>query len=423
MTPPLRASHNTRIEQNQLGSNISMSRPRGWKHPWFTEAKWMPKKKAWAAFAVAGFVNGFAPMVRTPVGDLKEARGTFYGQLVDARTGAAEIAQLALLAISEADSSGLADTDQVNVPLYQNPPIGLYEWRNIGWDGTGAVPQFFQDRGVSKPPTGVAAQLQSGGKIAADSLTPPKGNRLLRACDIILSQPRAALTSQITIQPDGLLLGTSNVTQTLGVRAALATDRLKIVSGTFNAYQQSQLNFTSAADTLASDYEEKTWDEILVSTVYLLSPPNSASDAKPDATWQPFAKHSLFWNLLWSQPELTHAFVSGDTFGTITALAAHLGGGVASFAVTSIAASINDATQGAFNILQSKSLAGSFWTPTGGGTTSAYPATTAATAASGLDKAANAAARAKAAKAKLTRSLDPAFPFEGQKFNISLLNT
>ena len=422
MTEQLRVSLNTRMEKNMFGTNISMSRPRGWKHPWFTEAKWMPKKKAWAAFVVAGFVNGVAPMVRTTVGDFKEASGTFYGQLVDAMTGAAEIKQLAQLAVSNEEYPGLADSTAIDSPLYKNPPVGLNEWRNIGWDGSAAVPKFFQDRGVNKPVQAVSGNLDTGVKIQRDKTSPPKGNRLLRACDIFIHQPRTALTSQITTSTAGMVTGMTLVTQTLGFRDAASNDKLKIQTGTFNAFQQSQLNFSGATNAMASDYEEKNWDEILISTVYLMSPPDAKPGSAPDASWQAFAKHNLFWNLLWAQPRV-QPFFNMDIFRSITGLVSVLGAGAGTTAVTSIAASLNDATQGAYNILQSQSLAGSFWTPTGCGTTSADPyATAAASAAPGIDKAANAAAKAQAAaRAKQNRTLDPAFPYEGQKFNLHLL--
>ena len=422
MTAQLRPSHNTLIEKNALGSGISMSRPRGWKHPWFTEAKWMPKKKAWMAFVVAGFVNGVAPMVRTTAGEFREAAGTFYGQLVDAMTGAAEIKQLAELATAARELDGLADGAVIDVPLYQNPPIGLNEWRNIGWDGSAAVPAFFQDRGVNKPKVAVTGGADTGVKINSAALTPPKGNRLLRACDIFLHQPRTALTSQITTSTTGMLTGMTNVTQTLGFREAAANDKLKIQTGTYSAFQESQLNFTGATNAMASDYEEKNWDEILISTVYLLSPPDAKPGSKPDSTWQAFAKHSLFWNLLWAQPRVK-PFFNTDIFRSITGFVSVLGAGSGTTAVNFIAASINDATQGAYNILASQSLAGSFWTPTGGGTTSMDPYATAfVSAAPGINKAANAAAKAQAAiRAKQNRTLDPAFPYEGQKFNLSLL--
>ena len=98
-----------------------------------------------------------------------------------------------------------------------------------------------------------------------------------------------------------------------------------------------------------------------------------------------------------------------------------IGGGAGIGAVNFIAASINDATQGAFNILQSQSLAGSFWTPTGGGTTSTVPVTVPPVKPT-LDKAATADAKARAAAiARRNITLDPKFPFEGQKFNRALI--
>ncbi len=418
----MRPSTNSRLSKNALGDSLSMQGGRVWRHPWFTVAQWMPLKKAWCAFVVAGFVNGVAPMVRTTAGDLREARGTFFGQLADARTGAAELAQLALLAVGGGDDAGLADNASLDVPLYQNPPIGLHQWRNIGWDGSAAVPQFFLDRGVNKPQAAVSGNADTGLTVNTGKLDAPKGNRLLRACDIIVHQPRTALTSSITISPDGgMVTGLSAVNQTLGFRDAAANDRLKIQTGTYSAFQQNKLNFSGATNVMASDYEEKNWDEVLVSTVYLLSPPDAAPESQPDATWQAFAKHNLFWNLAWAQPQV-QPFFNMDIFRSITGLVSVLGGGAGVGLVNFIAASINDATQGAYNILQAQSLSGSFWTPTGGGTTSATPAAAVAAVKPGLDKAASAAAKAQAATAeKRNRTLDPAFPFEGQKFNLSLL--
>ena len=415
----IRPARGSMLSENALGRVVSMGRSREWRHPWWTRLEWLPMSKRWVAFVKAGFVNGLAPIVRTTAGVLREARGTFYGQLVDARTGAAEIAQLARLATEEA--GGLEDGATVEVPLYENPPITLSEWRNIGWDGSVAAPLYFQYRGVNKPSGAVSGNLDTGIKISRDKLFPPKGNRLLRACDILLHQPRTALTSQIDITPGGAITGSSIVTQTLGLREASTNDRLKIQTGTYSAIEQSKLNFSGASSLLA-DYEEKTWDEILVSTVYLMSPPDAPLDAQPDSTWQAFAKHNTFWNLSWSQPEVT-PFFSNDIFAPLLGLLGVIGGGSGFLWASYVTASINDATQGAYNILAAKSLAGSFWTPTSGGTTSAMPDQASASASTGLDKAAAARAKAAAEAAKkLNVRLDPAFPYEGQKFNTSLLS-
>jgi len=419
--PKIQPSRGTRLQENSLGRSLSMRRGREWKHPWHTEAIWLPGKKAWAAFVLAGFVNGFAPLVRTTAGELRDARATFFGQLVDARSGAAEIAQLALLAIGGTGDFGGPDSTVLDVPLYQNPPVPLNGFRPIGWDGSPSVPLFFQDRGVGKPPPNLQAVLERGGKPSEDSLTPPAGNRLLRACDIWVQQPRTALTSQITVSLSSAIAGTSVVDQAIGIREAPDSQKLKIQTGTYQQVQNSKLNFQGAANLLASDYEEKTWDEILISTVYLLSPPNAAPGSQPDSTWQSFAKQSAFWNLSWSQPDAKPVF-STDIFRGITALVGVLAGGSGLGAVSFITASINDATQAAFNILQTQSLAGTFWTPTSGGTTSAWPKVAPTARPDGIDKGTTASAKAKAQKAdRHNRKLDPTFPFEGQKFNLSLL--
>lgn len=408
----LRPSHNTRISENSLGRTVTMGRRSEWRHPWFTSALWLPKKKAWVAFVLAGFCNGFAPVVRTTAGELREAQGAFFGQLVDANSGADEIAQLALLAIGGGADEGLPDNAMLDVPLYLRPPVPMNKWRKIGFDGEIAPPLFFQQRGVAKPIT--LAQIEKG------EVEPPKGSRLLRACDIWLQQPRAALTSQITTNPLGFLTGTSNVTQTLATREPSPNDRLKIQTGTFEPQQANRLNFRGASNLLASDYEEAAWDQILISTVWLLSPPDTAPGTEPDATWQAFSSHKLFWNLLWSQPKLA-PFFNTDIFRPLAGMVGVIAGGVGLGAVNFFAATLNDATQGAFNILQAQSLAGSFWTPTGSGTTSAWPLVKPGTVPSSLDKAANTAARAKARRAELIAQLDPNFPYEGKKFNRALL--
>lgn len=411
MTPRLRPGMGTSISENALGRTVSTGRSRGWRHPWFTEAVWLPKKGAWVAFVLAGFVNGIAPMVRVSAADLREARGAFFGQLVDARTGAAEIEQLARLAIGK-DGPGLSDSTLADVPLYLNPPIGLNSWRKVGYGGEGRVPQFFKDRGVMQPPATEEGKLPP---------QPPAGNRLLCACDVFVEQPRVGLSASLELNPAGAVAGTTLVSQTLQMREQTAGARVRLQSGEFSAFEQSQLNFRGAG-SLVADFDEQTTDRIKVSTIWMLSPPGLPVEALPDSTWQAFAQHNLFWNLHWSQPLLRDAVFSSDIFSPLLGTLSVLGGGAGFLWATSVTASINDAVQGAYNLLTASSLAGSFWTPTGGGTTSTWPAVAPAVVATGLDKAATAEAKARAARqTKLSRQLDPAFPFEGLKFNRGLL--
>ncbi len=49
-------------------------------------------------------------------------------------------------------------------------------------------------------------------------------------------------------------------------------------------------------ERLNGTYEDDGEDRKLISTVYLLSPPNQL-EGEPDETWTPYVKHAAFWNL------------------------------------------------------------------------------------------------------------------------------
>ena len=90
----------------------------------------------------------------------------------------------------------------------------------------------------------------------------------------------------------------------------------------------------------------------------------------------------------------------------------------------SIIASLNDTTNQAINIVRAHSMAGTFWTATGGGSDATFPTATARTTdAFGLAKdARNKAARAAAVKSgALVDTLDPSFPYKASPFSLSLL--
>jgi hypothetical protein len=414
-------ANGVRLSVSTLGSQLSTGRSRQWRHPWHTSAEWLPMSKQWVATVVPGFVNGVPPVVRVPAGVLREAKGTFYGQLVDAKSGADEIAQLALLAIGGEEDAGVPDGTMLDVPLTQRPPVPLSQWRMLGWYGEDKrVPLFFQDRGVQVPGKSAAAELQSTGTVSADSLEQPAGNRLLAACDVMIAQPRAALTSQITINPAGGITGDTLVGQTLGLREPAEGQKLRVRTGKMAAAGATPLDFRGASALLA-DYEEKTWDDLHISTVYLLSPPDANPEVPPDSTWQAFAEHRVFWNLHWAQPKLEAKFNS-DIFKPLVGMLGVIGGGAGLGYASYVTASINDATQSALNILTAKSLAGHFWTPTGGGTVGEPPAAAAPAPPAGVDKAKAAAAKAQAAAAeRRARRLDPAFPHTGITFQRTLL--
>lgn len=428
---PIRAGVNAFLTASPFGKVISFKTSKKWQHPWTTTLRWMAEDKKWVGFVRPGFVSGVAPTVRTTYGEARRAAAqlsaTFFGTLIGANSGAAEIAQAARLAIPRDASAGTTEQDkqQVDIPLYYNPPISL-TWQNIGWDGIGStVPAFFKRLGVQEPPRidptnpeAAATTLMSG--------APKKGNRLLRAANIILHQPRVALTSSIEIDPSGFVTGMGIVKQTLGLRDAVAADRLRVFSRSNWTPPQ---NFAGATDILADDYEEPTFDEIMISKVYLLSPPDTAPLSVPDSRWVPYVQHDLFWNLNYAQPAFRGTQPQIDLFRQLAAILQFIGGGAGAFAASFMASSISDGYAAAANIIAAHSMAGTFWTPTGGGHESEMTVSgeqssvisAQSSVSSGLDKDGRLQAKRLAAADALKKArLDPPFPYRAEPFNFSL---
>ncbi len=416
----LHAGRGATVTRTPLGFCVALGRPKRWEHPWQTRLHWLGDRKQWVATVRPGFVNGRAPIVRTTAGEaLALARnGSFYAGLINARSGAADIRRAAELAgEGEAELQSIGPGTRIDVPLYNNPPVPL-GWRAVGWGSAGgvgsAVPQFFRDRGVEAAPRSVAAD--AGTFPQAPARKP--GSRLLLACDVVLHQPRLALTSSVEILP-GIATGISNVTQTLGMRSAAPGDRLKVY-GTplWDPFYASN----AGIDPLAGDYEEPPFDERLIATVFLLSPPDTEAGSAPDQNWQPWVRHGLFWNLSYQERTALRVPAQDNIFGKLVATANLLGGGTASIAVNFLGASLNDLNQNALNLLAAHSMAGTFWTATGGGHDGAIATRETTPAKPGLRKADALAARAaQAARTRRAQRLDPPFPYRAEPFDLALL--
>ncbi len=400
------------LANSLLGDAISAGPSPRWKHPWFTQPAWSPTANRWVATIVPGFVNEQSPIYRATVEEQRDAGNPWE---INPLTGKQFFSDSIFAQPNVTDA-----TRTVDLPLYLNPSIPM-DFRGIGFDGDPSddVPQFFVNLGAARAPQQSAGDafndgdaLQNG--ILGASTPPPPNLRLLRACDFWVHQPRLALTSEVTLEP-GIATGVSNVTQTLGVASPASSDVLRVFQGTFTPYTPD----TAGIDPLAGDYEEPDFDELLISTVYLLSPPNLPLGSAPDATWTPYVRHNLFWNLQWAQPAF-RILPTDPGLPSLPPLAA----GAAQLVINFLTASINDMTQQARNILAGHSLAGTFWTPTGGGKDATFAAlATAQAVKTGPDRQKNLAAQIAADQAaKRAAQLDPDFPYNGQPFPVSFLN-
>lgn len=388
---------------SRAGQSLSAAGRGKWRHPWETRAAWVPEAQRWAAVVEAGFVNERAPSVRTTV--IEQGALGPYDFGINPLTGRPFFSDHVFAPLGRAEKPSQTVVD---IPLYLDPVVPL-TFRALGYDGLPGfpVPQFFLDRGAAEAPR---VSVDEGGGITTEIADPPRNLRLLRACDVWVHQPRLALTSEITF-PSDFVFGTSLVTQTLGVRNAVAGDTLRVISGTFT---QTPI----AIDPTRNDYEEQAWDDVLIGTVFLLSPPNAVPGSAPDGTWQPFVRHSLFWNLCW-----VPGFFRPVTTSSGTPFIPPLAAGAAQLVINFLVASLNDLTSQALNILTAHSLAGTFYTATGGGSASAFPVPAAVPARTGLDKRARlAAAATAAARARRATRLDPPFPFTAVPFDPALLH-
>jgi hypothetical protein len=397
----LQAGSGTSARSVDFGQAVSaLADRRKWRHPWWVQPAWNGRERRWIATVKPGFVNGRCPIVRTTIREQSEDDRD-YG--TNPLTGRPFFSDSVF-----AQPEKKEETRQIDVPLYLNPTIRL-GWRALGFDSPNgeAVPIYLLDRGAKERPKKASEDGESIPTFDPNAEV-PRGLRLVRACDVWIHQPRLALTSTIETQP-GLATGVSNVSQTLGLRSPAAGDTLRVMSGTLRPIE--------GIDALARIYEEPAYDELLIATVFLLSPPGVELHAEPDGSWTPYVRHNLFWNLQYVTPWFRQ-YGGSPNVPFIPPLA----GGAAQIVINFLTASINDILQDALNLVTAHSMAGTFYTATGGGHDAKLPPIAAGKKGTGLDKRAKRdATAAEKAKTRRERRLDPPYPFRTEPFDPRLL--
>jgi hypothetical protein len=401
----LRRGAGITLAQALHGGAISAPRRRQVRHPWFTSPSYLGSAEQWVATVDVGMVDEEVPIYRATIAEQK-ANGNPWenNPLTGKQFFSASV-------FAQSETTVAAQT--LDLPLYLAPSITL-SFRAIGFDGDPQfpVPEYFLQKGAANPPPQPSGDdLLSGNTAAVLQSTPaPKNLRLLRVCDIWVHMPRLALTSSVDLNPAGALTGQATVIQTLGVRSPSATDTLQVMAGTF-------VPSTVTIDPLSNDYEEPNYDELLISQVFLLSAPNAPVGSAANGSWQPYVRHALFEQLSYV-PTFFHAPNLDIENLTIPPLAA----GAGTLIISSFDSQIANASGTAADVLAASSLAGTWFTPTGGGHSANLPTTTPAQPSTGLNKAAalNALA-AQAAAAQRATLLEPAFPWQAIAFTPSLL--
>lgn len=314
---------------------IGAGNPSGWVHPWEIATRWDAERGALRYRINPGFVNG-----RTPV------------MAMDAKLAPAEYVK---------------EEGRVRVPLTESPEalIRPDAWRPIGSDATAIgskstgdfsasltfepVPEFFRAFGVTEA-NPVDLSLVGGlQELLNDAEGEREMVRLLRAVEVILTQPRPA--ARALVEPSNGLGGTFAA---VNVTYALPGDETPTI-GTRQKFDPSPP--PDEAGILSGSYKEEPWDELHLATIYALSPRGLAPGAEVSADWSFYVRHREFWNLNHATNRIPPAVPQAPLQFPFP-----LAGGVGTLAINTALAVVNDNSAAALALIQGARIEGRFWT-------------------------------------------------------------
>jgi hypothetical protein len=211
-------------------------------HPWRTSARWDANVKKWMISVLPGFVNG-----------------------IDATVN--------------------------GIPLLDAPEFMVEKFakRTTPIEQDGPIPVFFKELGAA---VDASFSIDANGDLAGGMNSPNR--KCLQSVDIYLSVARAAI--------NGTVFYTQADSGNLQVNyAPVVNDKALIRLGTRARILQTPFWKSSAQMTPEERYisntEDIPSDELLVATLYFLSPPGLEEGSDPDDSWICFLQHALFYNL------------------------------------------------------------------------------------------------------------------------------
>lgn len=311
----------------------------GRTHPWQMRPQWVerpnePGQGYWTVTPHPGMVNGFPAAVKMAFGD------------------APAPAQERILAEAKAANRPRPGvTDRVDVFLDEQAALRM-QWRAIGADAapegvatgnanTGAVrasfepvPEFFRRLGVVDANPDLLAQ-------------PAETQRYLRACDVILNQPRLAFANEVTV---GAVVGGSIISA--NPTFAVPADRQPRLIATAKYVPATG---AQQRDLLALRFVDEPFDQALVATVFALSPPYPL-DNQINGGWAIYVRYQIHWNLAHATPRVEER----RELPRITFVTA-LGLGLANLQIGEILSQNNDYSQALLDLYGQNNLRGLFY--------------------------------------------------------------
>lgn len=308
-------------------------------HPWQIRPVWHKNKQGnggeWRGVISPGCVNGLPAYVN---------------MRFDEATASAQ--QRVKSDLAKDNRSAPKASDIVKVYLDEQPEIS-FAWRSIGSDAT---PESVSGNAATGAVTGVFEKVPEYFKMlgVADGNTnlladAAKTTRLLKACDIVVNQPRVGLVNNATFSSqtiDTTLVSINPSIYTPANFEAHVTALSKYVKISLSQ------NFS---DLLFQRFIDVPYDQIHLSTVYLLSPPLPLLDSNDLSNWQCYFKYNCHHNLV----HATQQIEKRSEFVPLT-LIVPLAGGVAQPIINYILAENNFFAQAALDFYQQRKLNGKF---------------------------------------------------------------
>ncbi len=185
----------------------------------------------------------------------------------------------------------------------------------------------------------------------------PTRTRQIRAADIVLITPRLATRQTVNVSDPfstGQMVDIGIVFVSDQLRSAPSAHRLAAVP----KWEPPQS--PTALDRLMGTAVEPQTDELLIATLYMVSPPDAAEDAEPDASWTCFPIYRVFWNLAHaSRAQMPEAPPKPITLTT------GLVGGMFDGFFNALLSPVNDAAAQISAFLGAANFAGMYWSPGG----------------------------------------------------------
>jgi hypothetical protein len=299
----------------------------GFRHPWQISARWDAEQKRW---------------------EMQIYRDTYVAnrEILAPPMRVDEVPEETLRRL---DGDKLDRSEKVRPWISEEPWIPVPEMRNVGTDsitigeGSEPIPEYFQERGVVSGDQ-VVVGVQSLSVRAGGSPVEREKQRLLRAVDVVLNQPRPRAGLQA--DEEGRI--------TVDIQPAGSPQPFLTIRG---ARYLPPSEAAGSAEQVAAAIVDDGIDQRHVGTLWLLSPPGTSRDSEPDETWQPYGQHFEFWSLDHDINRDLNVFEP-----LVLELAIPLAGGVAQPLADAFLDNLEQEDAAASAILSQAKVEGGFWT-------------------------------------------------------------